>query len=272
MLGNLALGMRLFFLSQITPPASPHLTSDDFPYLSKRIFTENQNDIIINFIPLRAAMREYIGKQKETIGIYFEYLPSGISIGINDQLESQAGSLMKIPVVMGAYKQIELGKLKKQDVLTIQKENLNDKFGDLWKKGAGTTITVEDAITQILVYSDNTALNVLRSSLSTRVFLDVLESLDIHFQINNERITISPKSYSSILRSLYLSSYLKEESSNEILSILTQTPFSDRLAAGIPAIIKVAHKIGVFTSISNQVAYSYCVYHFACHQRADPCY
>lgn len=256
--GNLILGTRLFRLTKTTPPALPHLTSDSFPYLSKRIFVENQNDIIINFIPLRAAMREYIGKQQETIGVYFEYLPSGISIGINDQLESQAGSLMKIPVVMGAYKQIELGKLKKQDILTIQKENLNNKFGDLWKKGAGTTITVEDAIQQILVNSDNTALNVLRGSLSTRVFLDVLESLDIHFQVKNERITISPKSYSSILRSLYLSSYLKETSSNEIISILTQTPFSDKLVAGVPATIKVAHKIGVFTSISSEVAFSDC--------------
>src|SRR3989338_211964 len=57
------------------------------PFLSKRIFAENQNDILINFIPLREAMRTYMDKLGEAAGVYFEYLPSGNSIGINDKME-----------------------------------------------------------------------------------------------------------------------------------------------------------------------------------------
>lgn len=31
-------------------------TQEEFPYLSKRIFVEDQNDILINFIPLRTKL------------------------------------------------------------------------------------------------------------------------------------------------------------------------------------------------------------------------
>jgi beta-lactamase class A len=59
---------------------------------------------------------------------------------------------------------------------------------------------------------------------------------------------ITPKGYSSILRSLYLSSYLTENSSNEILEILTQTAFNDKIPASLPSHITVAHKVGIFNS------------------------
>src|SRR3989338_7046252 len=66
-----------------------------YTYLSKRIFAEKQNDILVHFVPLRAAISEYISKQKDEIGLYFEYLPSGTSIGINDRMAVRFASLIK---------------------------------------------------------------------------------------------------------------------------------------------------------------------------------
>lgn len=219
-----------------------------FPYLSKRIFTENQNDILINFIPLRTAIREYVAKTPDPIGVYFEYLPSGISIGVNDTLEVNLASLLKVPVVIAVYKQIENGKIKKNDVLTIKGEHLDKRFGDVWKRGEGTTLTAEEAINFSLVDSDNTSSNVLLFAVGGNAIDDVFDSLDVPKDKRGNFHIVSPKSYSSILRSLYLSSYLKEQSSNEILDILTRTKFNDRLPVGVPKNTKVAHKIGVFSS------------------------
>jgi beta-lactamase class A len=74
----------------------------------------------------------------------------------------------------------------------------------------------------------------------------VFDALDIPKHREGEYSVISPKNYSSILRSLYLSSYLRREDSNGILDILTQTKFNDKLPAGVPGKVLVAHKIGVF--------------------------
>lgn len=240
-----------WYFLQTTPVAKSNdeqVQQAQFPYLSKRIFAENQNDILINFIPLRTAMREYVTKQQEPIGVYFEYLPSGSSIGVNEKLEIALASLIKTPLVMGVYQQFEKGKLKKDDMLTIKKEDLDPKFGDLWKKGAGTTIRVEEAINLTLINSDNTAANALAAVVPVTTIDTVFDSLDIQTDQKGEVTLISPKSYSSVLRSLYLSSYLTREHSNEILDILTATSFTDKLPAGLPKSIKIAHKIGVFES------------------------
>ncbi len=221
---------------------------ENYPYLSKRIFVEEQNDILINFVPLRTAMNKYILKQPEKIGVYFEYLPSGNSIGINDKTELRLASLIKIPVVMATYRQIELGKINENTILTVTENDLNEGFGVLWKKGAGTKITVEEAIRLSLIESDNTAANTLNSHLPQGAIDGVFDTLDIPKDTKNNLPVISPKNYSSILRSLYLSSFLTRDNSNEILEILTETNFNDKIATIVDEDVKVSHKIGVYES------------------------
>lgn len=235
--------------SSVTEKQADLVDSEQFPYLSKRIFTESPNDIIVNFIPLRLTLKEYVEKQEGKVGVYFEYLPSGTSIGVNDRGEVKLASLSKVPLVMSIYKKIERGKMSKADTLTIKKEHLDQKFGTLWKRGEGTKLSVEELIQLTLVESDNTAYNALFDTLTLQEVNEVYDGLDIQLVENEGYLLVSPKSYSSIFRSLYLSSFLSKENSNLILQILTKTPFNDEIAAGVPSNIQVAHKIGVFETL-----------------------
>lgn len=216
-----------------------------YSLLSPRVFIENPNDILINFMNLRTSLRQYTDSIKIPLGVYFEYLPSGISIGINEKESYVLASLLKVPLVMGIYKNIEDGKIKKSDVLRIEEKFLDPYFGTLWKKGPGTKLSVEELIKYTLTLSDNTAQRTLLAALSDKNMEDVFDSLDIPKELNGTLPVVSPKNYSSVLRSLYLSSFLQEKNSQEILSLLSQSPFNDKIAAGIPANVTVAHKIGV---------------------------
>jgi len=222
--------------------------ADRFAFLSKRIFTQNQNDVLINFVPLRLALREYVGRFDGNAGVYFEYLPSGVSVGVNDQMEVRLASLIKVPIVMAVYKQIEGGSMVENQTLTVSSEDLSAGFGDLWKRGTGVQVTLMEAVRMSLVDSDNTAARILRVALPDGEVEKVFDSLDIFVNQLGQVPFVTPKGYSSILRSLYLSSYLARESSNEILELLTRTKFSDLLPAGVDDKVKVAHKIGVFES------------------------
>lgn len=246
--------LNRFILTQNTDNNLPA----DYPYLSKRIFVEEQNDILINFIPLREAMRNYIEKQNVQIGVYFEYLPSGTSIGVNEKMEVRLASLIKIPVVMAVYKQIERGRINKNQLLTVSEMDINKDFGDLWKRGIGTKITVDEAVRLSLIDSDNTATRTLVSALPKGVIDEVFDSLDIPKNTNNGLPVISPKNYTSILRSLYLSSFLTKKDSNEILAFLAETHFNDKLPAGIDQQVKVAHKIGEFDLPNEKTIFSDC--------------
>ena len=236
--------------------------SADYPLLSKRIFVENQNDVIINFTPLRKAIRDYIDEQKADIGIYFEYLPSGISISMNGEKEVRLASLSKVPIAMSVLRKVEKGSLKLDDVVTIKKEELDSKFGDLWRQGEGARFSVKQLLEFCLEKSDNTAYNALFDLLTAEEITGVYNNLDIEVLSPDTKPTVSPKSYSSILRSLYLASYLNVDNSNYLLDILTKTVFSDKIPAGVPDTVKVAHKIGVFETINksqiNQIVYTDC--------------
>lgn len=229
------------------------------PYLSPRIFAENQNDILINFIELRTQLQKYIKLVPERIGVFFEYLPSGTSIGINEKEEYLVASLLKVPVAIAAYEAVEQGKLKENTELTLDKSHLDPYFGTLWQEGPGYKLTLEQAINIMLKQSDNTAARAIFEVLPESAVENIFDQLDIPKVINENQPVVTPKNYSSILKSLYLSSILPKDKSNKILEILTQTDFNDRLVADIPKDIPVAHKIGFHTySNLDQSIYTDC--------------
>lgn len=227
-----------------------------YPLLSKRIFAQSQNDLILNFVPLRKAIRQYVADQNNSVGVYFEYLPSGISIGANDKTEVKLASLSKVPLAMSIYKKVEQGKIKLTDKIALEEEDLDKKFGTLWKKGAGYQLTVKELVDYSLLESDNTAYHALLRQLTSSDVVEVYENLEIEVLNKDTSPLVSPKSYSSIFKSLFLASYLAEDDSQEILSILTRTMFTDKIPAGIDdKSVKVSHKIGVFSRFDSDETY-----------------
>lgn len=251
-----AILIRTYFAKKEENPAST--ASQQYPLLSPRIFAVQQNDLLINFVPLRNAMRSYMDKIQEPIGVYFEYLPTGNSIGVNEKYEVRLASLIKVPIVMAIYKQMENGNLTEDTILTIRSEDINKEFGDLWKRGVNTKLTVREAIYLAIIDSDNTAARALTRHLSQGAIDNIFDSLDIPKDKEKELPIISPKNYSSILRSLYLSAYLNKENSNEVLELLSRTHFQDRIAEDIANKVKIAHKIGVYNQANQETIYSDC--------------
>jgi len=73
--------------------------------------------------------------------------------------------------------------------------------------------------------------------------------LDIPFREVDNYPIISAKNYSSVLRSLYLSSFLQYQDSNEILDLMTHSIYTDKIPSKIPPNVKIAHKIGVYEKV-----------------------
>lgn len=217
-----------------------------YPYLSKRIFQERPNDILLNFTKLREDLKKYILEPKLKIAFYFEYLPTGISIGINEKEDLELASLLKVPLVMAVYQKVREEKLSFNQALILQKEHLNKKWGNLWQRGEGGKVTLEEAVKLALIESDNTAKQLLLSTVGVPALTDVFDALDIPKKASEQDIILNVKNYSSIFKSLYFSSYLQKEDSNKILEYLTQTKFDEGIVLGVNKDVKIAHKIGVF--------------------------
>ncbi len=220
----------------------------EYPYLSPRLFVSNPNDTIINFTSLRKELQSSVAEisRQFNVGIYFEYLPTGVSIGVNEKEAFVSASLLKVPFVMGVFRLIEAGDLREDDVLTLQKSDLDMDFGTLWQRGEGAHLSVRDAVKWLLVHSDNTALLALNRHVNEDLVREVYDALDIPVDIQADRLVVTPKNYSSVLRCLYLSCLLTRAHSDALLDLLAHTEFLAGVQAGVPQGISVAHKVGYY--------------------------
>ncbi len=246
LVGNVGWLMR-----NATESTSPSLALQRaYPLLSKRILSEDPNDILINFVPLRKKIEARFASLDAKKSFYFEYLPDGTSIRVGDDKELIAASLIKLPLTMNVYRAAELKRIDLDKTVTVMPEELDNAYGDLWRRGAGTDISLRQTAKLALEESDNTAMHVMFDHVKGLLSYDEesLARLDIDQNLEEGRAVISAKSYSSVLKSLYFASYLTKADSQELLGYLTKSNATNRLTKYLPKSVPVAHKIGVFNA------------------------
>lgn len=236
---------KTFFKSIQVKSAAEH------PFLNKTVIYELGKHYIINFSPLKEELLTIQKKFPQKTYVYFLYLNNSGWIGINEREKFTAASLVKVPLAMAIYKLSEEGKLNLEKEYTVQESDLNDGFGSFYKTALGQTFKVEELVKIMLEQSDNTAqdalLNVLQNEGIVNPVGDVYQFFGWQFDFGSEANIkqIDLKTLSNMFLALYNARYLNIENSNTILEYLTNTPFDDKIVAGVPKDIVVSHKIGV---------------------------
>ncbi len=229
---------------------------DHYNFLARRVLIDNPNDTLLDFSTLQKNYQEYLTNKglNDKVSLNFEYLPTGSSIGFNEDQEYVGASLLKLPLVVSAYKLAEQGRINLDTKIPLKKEWLNDSFGNLYKKGAGYELTYREAISYALRDSDNTAALMLFDLVSTKqgtASPNILGFVDANYATSpQENVLIGAQAYTSILKCVYFSCYLNHDDSQAILTYLSRSDDQTRLQLFLPDNLTVAHKIGTF---SNEV-------------------
>ncbi|WP_404468467.1 serine hydrolase [Sutcliffiella horikoshii] len=84
---------------------------------------------------------------------------SGLRLEKDADLLKKAASLIKIPIMMAAFKQVEAGRLNLSDRYLIDAENIVGGAGVIQFMDGNTSFTLWDLLTLMIVVSDNTATN-----------------------------------------------------------------------------------------------------------------
>ena len=207
----------------------------------------DQDNFFTTIEPLRkelVLMVESYEKEGYEIGLYFEFLNTGASVSINEEKRFFPASLSKMPTAFVVMKKVQDGEWKLSNELVLFLEDRNSDFGDLYKKPAGTKITIENLLFELLVNSDDTAHAIFLRNLSEDGYADLFTALGLN-EFYDDEYKVTAKEYTRIFRALYTSSYLSREYSSLLLDILSSTPFNSFLDSGIPDTVKFAHKIGI---------------------------
>lgn len=224
------------------------LIRPDIAALEVEDFLKIQHQGTISMVALKKNILEVVDDPMLTgeYAVYVEDLNTGAWMGLNEREKFFPASLAKMPIVVAVYKKIQDGLLSPSDNVVITAEDIDARFGTLAFAEPGTEYTINELIQYALVKSDNTAARTLLHQLSADDVMEARLAMGLDWPKEKEDVTrASPKEYANMFRSLYLSTYLRRVFSNEILSLLADTPFDAQLAAGLPANVRLSHKYGV---------------------------
>lgn len=201
--------------------------------------------------PLRTKISELVKKEKEANGlfhvsVYFRHLNNGYWFGIDERELFTPASLVKVPVMIAALKNIEIDPsfAQKKAVFRNPNPRYTQNITTAERLRPGVAYTLGELVERMILNSDNDALSLLANMIDPAVLVEVFTDLGLDVPSEAEDDNMSIKAYATFFRVLYNASYLSAASSEYALFLLSRTKFDDGIVAGVGPGLAVAHKFG----------------------------
>ncbi|MEK7569123.1 MAG: serine hydrolase [Patescibacteria group bacterium] len=241
-----------FFFAGPTVPVEKEADAvAQYPYINKAITADIGKHFIINFKPLKDKFLEIQKRYTGKTYVYFVYLNNASWVGLGEKEMFYAASTVKVPMAMSLLRAVEEKKLSMADKYTLQDFDMNKDFGELYKDGADTEISAGQLQTLMLEKSDNTATLAIAHILTgigmTDPLINVYKFMGWEYNSLGENpnyLNINLKTLANMFVALYDAQYVNVGDSNDILNHLSNSSFDDKIVAGVPRNVKVAHKEG----------------------------
>jgi beta-lactamase class A len=212
---------------------------------------------------LEAEVRDIDAHLDGVIGVAIEDLSSGRTLFLNpDEILPQASSI-KIAVVAELYHQHQEGKLKLDDLYTVNAADLVPDSNIMGGLTPGVTrVTNRDLATMMVAVSDNSATNVLIDRVGMENVNAFLESLGLH-QVRLRRKMMdlkaaaegrenvaTPREMMTLLDALFRNKVLNRGLTDDFFRILA-TPKDSWIPRYLPEDLKIANKPGSLEGVRN---------------------
>lgn len=202
----------------------------------------------------QGQLATYLAGQPGKYSIATLDITTGAGLGINQDQPFRAASVNKLELAISLYRralahQIDL------DATTViaQDEVQNYGTGTIQLRGGGQSYTYRELATLMLEESDNTASYVIGKRLGLDAVQSDLQSWGLKQTSMADNYTTA-QDVALLLSRVERRELLPEAQTAEILDLLQHTAWNDRLQAGVPPSLAVAHKIGTDVAVYNDAA------------------
>jgi len=110
---------------------------------------------------LEANIQRAISSVNATWGIYIKCLETGEEVAINADQPMDTMSVIKLPLLSEAFRQIEEGKFSLADRITLTDAAKRPGTGIIRSLDPGVQLTIKDLLTLMVIVSDNTATDLI---------------------------------------------------------------------------------------------------------------
>ena len=114
---------------------------------------------------LDRRVRDEVAKFEGTVSLYAKNLDTGAEYSLGGDERVRTASTIKIAVMIEAFARVAEGRAKWTDELVLTKEKKVSGSGILQEFSDGLHLTLRDAVTLMMVMSDNTATNLVIDAL-----------------------------------------------------------------------------------------------------------
>ncbi|HYE81995.1 MAG TPA: serine hydrolase [Clostridia bacterium] len=206
---------------------------------------------------------------KGTIGIYYKNLSTGVTLSHNENKSIISASVIKVPILVEAFHQIESGKITKNDTIILCDDDKMPSCGALSYMHSGLEVTIEDLCTLMIILSDNTATNLLIKRLGFDSINGYMQELglkntflarllfDMEADKKGARNVISAKDVGMLLELMWQGKLISPAASKQMLDILKLQQLNHKLPAKLDEEVEVAHKTGEDTGITHDAGIIY---------------
>jgi D-alanyl-D-alanine carboxypeptidase (penicillin-binding protein 5/6) len=212
---------------------------------------------------LEDALKPLIQKHRGEVGLAVKHLKTGETFEHQADKPMPTASLIKLPVMIAAYEAVDKGKLSLDEMIELKKEDKAPGSGILTSHfSPGARISLRDAIRLMIVYSDNTATNLVLDKLGLPATNECMERLGCNDTKINSKVfrrdtsiakersrefglgSTSARDMVKLCEMLYGKQLVNKKACGQMLDHLFACDDKLKVPRLLPAGTRVAHKTG----------------------------
>ncbi|MEA5575588.1 serine hydrolase [Anabaena sp. UHCC 0451] len=204
-------------------------------------------------IPLKTAVQTLATANPNLIpGVFMVDLDTGGYIDINGNASFSAASTIKIPILIAFFQDVDAGKIRLDEMLTMEKDMVAGGSGSLRTQAVDSQYTAIDVATKMITISDNTATNMLITRLGGQDVLNgrfrswglattMIRNLLPDLQGTN---TTSPRELVDLIAKVNQGNLVTMRSRDLMLDIMRRTQRDNLIPSGLGEGARAYHKTG----------------------------
>ena len=225
---------------------------------------------------LQPRLLAKIGGFRGVLGLAVIDLRTGETLAVRGDEQFPTASIIKLPLLVEVFHQMQFGRLRWQDPLSMLNADQVGGSGLLQHFSTPHQLTVGDAATMMIAISDNTATNLLidtvgiravnarmdtlgfpRTELYAKVFARARTSIDTASSARFGLGVTTPNEFARLLARLYKGEIVSDSASRRIIDLLKLQMVNDRIPRLLPPGVTVAHKTGEVDETRNDCGIVY---------------
>lgn len=231
---------------------------------------ESDRSLAGRIVPLIKAHRGQVA-------VAVKHLDAGETFYDNADEAMPTASLIKFMVMLEVYQQVREGKLKLNDVIVLRKEDMVHGSGILtYHFSDGATFPLRDAVRLMIVFSDNTATNLVldkigiastgqrmaewgcpNTKIHAKVFKGSTTSIDPERTKKFGLGSTTAREAVQLLEKLHQGKLVGPEACQEMIGHLKKCDDKTKLKRLLPEKIAVAHKTGSVSDVKTDAGILY---------------